>query len=98
MLAKARKTSIEDRIGKRLKGCLGKSTFRPTSFIRILFPVLLLPRHWTPHFPTDLSLSPPVPPYQEAASACSHAASFPRHQGSSHTFDDSFVPAFFPLL
>src|SRR5882757_3991777 len=44
MLEKARKASMEDRTSKRLKGCLGNSTFRPTSFIHILFPVLLLPR------------------------------------------------------
>src|SRR5882757_3671517 len=105
MLEKARKASMEDRTSKRLKGCLGNSTFRPTSFIRILLPVFLLPRrtrglphHWTPHFPTDLSLSPPATPYQEAASACSHATSLPRHQGPSHTFDDSFVPTFLSLL
>src|SRR5882757_2926746 len=105
MLVKARKASIEDRISKRLKSCLGKSTFRPPSFYTHPLPgpplpssYSGLPHHWTPHFPTDLSLSPPVAPYQEAASACSHATSLPRHQGPSHIFDDSLVPALFPLL
>src|SRR5882757_8196413 len=121
MLVKARKASIEDRISKRLKSCLGKSTFRPPSFYTHPLPgppppssYSGLPHHWTPHFSTDPSLSPPVAPYQEAASACSHAVSLPRHQGPSHllmtplfprsfrfcnfTFPHSFIFSHDPLL
>src|SRR5882757_8931196 len=63
MLAKARKASIEDRIGKRLKGCLGKSTFRPTSFIRTLFPVLLLPRRTRVSLAIGRHTFRPISPY-----------------------------------
>src|SRR5882757_1031202 len=63
MLVKARKASIEDRVGKRLEGCLGKSTFRPMSFIRILFPVLLLPRRTRASLAIGRHTFRPISPY-----------------------------------
>src|SRR5882757_1900942 len=100
MLEKARKASIEDRIGKRLESCLGKSTFRPTSFIRFLYSVLLLPRRTLVPLLLAATLSYRPLPISSGPSLSRghvipfHVASLPRHQGPSHTFDDSFVPAF----
>src|SRR5882757_7854149 len=104
MLEKARKASMEDRTGKRLKGCLGNSTFHPTSFIRFLFPALLLPRRTLVPLLLAATLSYRPLPISSGPSLSRshvipfHVASLPRHQGPSHTFDDPFVPAFLSLL
>src|SRR5882757_1785375 len=63
MLVKARKASIEDRISKRLKSCLGKSTFRPRLFIRILFPVLLFPHRTRASLTIGRHTFQPISPY-----------------------------------
>jgi len=54
---------MEDKTSKRLKSCLGKSTFRPTSFIRILFPVLLLPRRTRVSLAIGRHTFRPISPY-----------------------------------
>src|SRR5882757_723116 len=105
MLVKARKTSMGDRISKRPKSCLGNSTFRPTSFIRFLFPVLLLPRRTLVPLLLAATLSfRSLPISSDRSLSRGHDSPFPRcvtsssQRGLATLFDDSFVPALFLLL
>src|SRR5882757_139905 len=105
MLEKARKASIEDRIGKRLKSCLGKSTFRPTPFIHILFPVLLLPRRTRASLAIGRHTFRPISPYllrslpikrpRQLVPTLRH---FLVSRGLATPLMTPFVPTFFPLL